>query len=200
MNEIKTKFFNKKTYLISDETKKNNIKYFAVIAGIVDEPSEQHLIHLNCGTYTCDAQLVVNELNNALSAVKISFKNVLLIISDAVSYNMAAKKILQKKYNSIAWTTCTAHLLHNCCDKMKNFFVLETRFMILMNDFMKRSRVKPEKLSIEGNFPELIQTRWGSWLQTVEFYAKNFGFSTSFILSNDFPLNSERNMSIKKLV
>ncbi len=64
---------------------------------------------------------ITNALIEATKIVNTSFKNVSLIISDSVSYNLTAKKHLTQSYNNLNWITCVSHLSHNCCNRLSHF-------------------------------------------------------------------------------
>ncbi len=114
---------------------------------------------METGNFTCNSQFVVNSLQKALDSVIVSFTKVNLIITDAVSYNLAVKKQIILKYPNIFWITCFSHLLHNCCSQIIKFYPNEDKFMTLINDFVKRNPGKEFHYPINAKPPEIIPTR-----------------------------------------
>ncbi len=200
INLFTSKCFNEKIYVICDETQKRGLKYFAVLIGLVKNPGDQFLVNLKVGNYKCDSQFVIDSLTEAIARIKVQFSNLSLVITDAVSYNLLAKKIITEKYKNVSWVTCFSHMLHNCCSFLSDFYSEETRLIILLNDFIKRSQLKAKAIFNGLNIPSLVMTRWGSWLEVVEYYSLHSQKIISIILGKTFELNSERNKKIYDVV
>ncbi len=106
---VVTSLFNKEIYLLCDETQKYGVKYFLVIAGLIEKPKAQFLIYLKVGNFKCNNVTVLNFLNDALKGIFSNFNKVKLIVTDAVSYNLTAKSNLLKNFSHIKWVTCYSH-------------------------------------------------------------------------------------------
>ncbi len=171
-----------------------------IIAGTIENPLIQHLIYLKVGKFVCNKKMTLMFLKESLNTIRSSFLKVKLIITDAVSYNISAKKDVVKKYEHIRWVTCYSHLLHNCCSTITKFFKSTTNFIILMNDLVYSSDTYNYILPGSLKPQEVVLTRWGTYLKAIKYYSSHFNYIKEFIERDDFNTKPERNKRIKNLV
>ena len=72
--------------------------------------------------------------------------------------------------------TCVAHLLHNCAMKIKSHFEDMDQLIAKVKAVTIKNKTNQAKLSAIGYPPQLVPTRWGSWmlkLNAALYYAKN---------------------------
>ncbi len=163
-------------------------------------PSIQHLIFVKSEDFKCNSDFVINSLKQALVNIKSTFNNVKLVITDAVRYNIAAKNYLSILYPSLRWVTCFTHLLNNCCTQITKKYPDVSKFISLVNDLIYSSKSFHHMLPENKKPPEVVITRWGTWLRAVKYYSNFFGHFRKIILSNNFILNSNRNVELKNIV
>lgn len=77
-------------------------------------PGKEYLL----GCFNIDkisnSELLSNIINNLLAKYKLKYENLVLIISDAVKYNITFYKKLCNQHRHVMHFTCISHLLHNC--------------------------------------------------------------------------------------
>ncbi len=174
-----------------------------IIAASLDNPLCQKLIYLKAGKFKCNNVSCLQFLNEALLNIKSNFTKVKLIVSDAVKYNLTARKKLLKKHEHIRWITCYSHLIHNCCTHIADHFYVEKKFISLMNDLFQSSDSYDYMLYDNIKPPEVFPTRWGSFLKAVEYYKQNFKYISEFLKSADFktkPVEIKRYIILFKLI
>ena len=103
---------------------------------------------------------------------------ILLFISDAAPYMTKAAQAINIFYPKIIRITCFMHGIHRACEKIRSMYPNVDRLISnIKKVFLKApSRVQIFK-SVESGLelpPQPIITRWGTWIQAVKYYAKNF--------------------------
>lgn len=104
--------------------------------------------------------------------------SILLFISDAAPYMVKAARAIQIFYPKITHVTCLAHGLHRVCEQIRSLHQNVDRLIAnIKKVFLKApSRVEIFR-SMEPDLPlppQPIITRWGTWLEAVQYYANNF--------------------------
>ena len=69
--------------------------------------------------------------------------------------------------------TCVAHLLHNCAVKIKSHFEDVDQLIAKIKAVTIKNITRQTKFSAVGYTPQLVPSRWGSWLNAALYYAKN---------------------------
>ena len=145
---INVTFLDETIFMVIDESEISKTKYLNVLVGDTAAPEK---------TYFVDCR-VVQSVNQAVIAAKVDDKlrnlgvqrnNFLLLLSDAASYMTAC----------LFHVTCTAHLLHNCAEKVRSYYadvdnlIARTKAATVKN---KSCRTLFEKI---GSPPEPVVTR-----------------------------------------
>ena len=102
-----------------------------------------------------------------------------LLVSDAVSYMLAAGQILKKKCNlKLIHVTCLAHGFHRVCETIRVLFPLANEWITACKKIFKKSplrvmafKQKNPKLALP---PQPVTTRWGTWLEAAIYHDKNY--------------------------
>lgn len=87
-----------------------------------------------------------------------------------------AGELLLNFYGSLTHVTCTAHLFHNACLKIKSFFPEVDNLIATVKAATRKNRTRREmfrqrKIPIP---PAPVVVRWGTWLKAALYYATHF--------------------------
>jgi len=94
----------------------------------------------------------------------------LLLLSDAARYMTAAGRLLQQLYPRLFHVTCTAHLLHNCAEKVRAYFSDVDDLIATVKAATVRSKDRKELFASIGYPPQPVVTRWATWLKAAIHY------------------------------
>ena len=87
---------------------------------------------------------------------------------------MIAADITPKSlYLKLFHVTCVAHLLHNCAMKIKSHFEDVDQLIAKVKAITIKNKTRQAKFSAIGYPLQPVPTRWGSWLNSALYYAKN---------------------------
>lgn len=150
--------------------------------GCIEHPKKQHLAYMDVGDFTCNKNFVIESIKKTLKVLKSSFNHLKLVVSDSVSYNISAKTEIQNQYPHIKWVTCFSHLMHNCCTNIMKRYENISQFIIYMNDMIYSSSRFHYMFNRLPKPPEVIATRWGSFLNAIAFYVKYYEHCKEHIL------------------
>jgi uncharacterized protein YoxC len=124
---------------------------------------------------------ITQSINNALNILwpeGIQYDRVLLLVTDAAPYMKLAGKTLCETYPNLTHVTCVCHGLHNVCEFLVTRFKEVNRLISCGKKIFKKA---PNRINLYKEMynnlplpPEPVITRWGSWLRSVEYYAKHF--------------------------
>ena len=82
----------------------------------------------------------------------------------------AALKIL---YLNLFHVTCVAHMLHNCTEKICAYYTDVDQLIAWTKAATVRNKTRRNEFQNIGMPPEPVLTRWGTWLEAANYYAKN---------------------------
>lgn len=125
------------------------------------------------------SQFVVNCLENVWSdQYETKVGNVLLLSTDSVAYMLRAGQLLKALLPNMKHVTCLAHALHRVAEKIRSEYPdVDTLIANVKNIFLKapyRVKIFKEKCPNVPLPPQPVITRWGTWLQAADYYAKHF--------------------------
>ena len=86
---------------------------------------------------------------------------------------IAAGKGLKPLYPNLFHVTCVAHLLHNCAMHVRAHFPSVDNLVSCVKACVVRNHLRRALFQPLGYPPELIVTRWGSWLEAALYYCKH---------------------------
>jgi len=82
----------------------------------------------------------------------------------------AAGRLLQQLYPRLFHVTCTAHLLHNCAEKVRAYFSDVDDLIATVKAATVRSKDRKELFASIGYPPQPVVTRWATWLKAAIHY------------------------------
>lgn len=142
-------------------------------------------------------RLVVAAVNNFVGSS--GAERVLLLVTDAARYMIAAGQKLQNIYPNMIHITCLAHCLHRICERVRdNYTDVDSFVSNVKKIFLKAPNRIHHYKQMCPNLPlppKPVITRWGTWILAVMFYSKNFEVIKAAILSID---DSARSVCIAK--
>lgn len=145
-------------------------------------------------------RFINDTLTNFYLPQQIALDNVLLMVSDAAPYMTKAAENLKIFFPKLIHCTCLAHGLNRVAETVRDEFPLVNSLVTnIKKVFVKaplRVQVYNEKLPGIPLPPEPILTRWGTWLNCVNFIADNYAGIKDVICEFD-PHSS---ISIKKCI
>lgn len=184
-DEVRTELREKHLWLSVDETTDAcGRKWVHVIAGTLekDRPSPSRLI-ASKEIEEATADVIVAAVNSALHDLwgeqyDNQGKKFLLFLTDAAAYMKKAGVLLQTQYRNLLHFTCMAHALHRVvhtiveCYPTVNALIANTKKVFLKSP--KRINLFQTTLPDVALPPEPVLTRWGTWLDAVEYYHRHF--------------------------
>ena len=100
--------------------------------------------------------------------------NFILLISDAARYMTRATETLKILFPNIIHITCVLHLLHNCALKIKSSYPSIDNLISSIKAATVKNKSRRDKFAHIGYTPTPVVTRWGTWLEAVNYYYTNF--------------------------
>lgn len=134
-------------------------------------------------------ETVAHFVNNALKTLylnNLDENKVLVIYTDAAPYMIAAVKLLKVFYPALLHITCLAHAMNRVAETIRLEYPQVNKLVSTIKKvFIKaptRIQLFREQLPNVPLPPEPILTRWGTWLQAVEYYSKHLEDIKNFVL------------------
>ncbi len=95
------------------------------------------------------------------------------MLTDAASYMKKSYLHLKSRFTKLVHVFCKAHLFHNCAMKIKAHFK-DVNFLISsVKSITVKNKNNSQLFDCIGKIPDVIITRWGSWLKAAIFYSNN---------------------------
>ena len=173
IEKIKSKIWEKKIFVVYDETSTANRYYANILVGQIEEPSVTYLAQCNVHDKPLNANTVSIEIDEFLKNFEVNRNNFLLLISDAARYMTSAGSILKSLYPNLNRVTCVSHLMHNCAMKVRASFPDVDRVIATVKAATVKNRTRKSLFNEIGAPPVPVVTRWGSWIEAALYYAKN---------------------------
>ena len=163
-------------FVVFDESTMDGVSYASTLVGTVENPTVTYLVGIKELEKPLNAQITSQLIDNQLRKFDIEREKVLLLISDAATYMIRAGEMLKGFYGKLTHVTCTSHLLHNACMKIKSSFPEVDMLIASVKAATRKNRTRREMFRIEEIPipPAPVITRWGSWLKAASYYAKYF--------------------------
>lgn len=185
MQEVRDEVGNHPIYLSVDETNDplGRLITHAIVAPLIpNTPGIPRMIH--CAEISVgNAQKIAEFVEQSLLKLwpdGIRRQNVLLFVSDAAPYMMAAGQLLKVNYHyqKLVHVSCLAHGLHRVAEEIRGTYALandvisETKNVFLKAP--KRKRLFCETAPGVPLPPQPVVTRWGEWLKAATYYHNHF--------------------------
>ncbi|KAL4132751.1 hypothetical protein QTP88_009852 [Uroleucon formosanum] len=194
INKIRDYVRNKNVWVSIDETTDVEGRYVAnVIIGTLEVNNPGKIFLLNSEVLEKANHSTISKLFDRslfiLWPEGILHDNVLLFVSDAAPYMVKSGKSLQVLYSKMVHITCLAHGLHRVAEQIRiNFPEINSLISNIKKVFLKA----PYRINLFKNLapgiplpPEPIITRWGTWLNAVNYYCEHFLHLKNVILQLD---------------
>lgn len=184
-------------WLAVDETTDTLGRYVAnLVVGKLDpdSPSRSFLISSKVLEKTNHSTVArfVNDGLKVLWPESVPAEKVLVMCSDAAAYMLKAAVALKVFYPNLIHMSCLAHGLHRVAEEVRGSF---PKVNVLVSSTKKVFVKAPIRVQCYRDAlpnvplpPEPVLTRWGTWIQAVEFYNENFDAVKSVVTS--FPAES----------
>jgi len=184
IDNIKSCINNRFLWLSIDETTDVANRYVAnVIIGVLDpdeEVAKQKFLLNTAQLDKVNHTTIARLFDDSVRMLGEDFNKdlILLFISDAAPYMMKAAHAIQTFYPKITHLTCLVHGLHRVCEQIRGLHAEVDRLVANVKKvFLKApSRVEIFK-DLEPGLPlppQPITTRWGTWLEAVNYYANYY--------------------------
>lgn len=183
----------KEYYLIIDSSinsKGKNI--LSIIIGLCDSytPGNKYLldiIEMESSKSEAYAEKIIQAIIDFFGNVTISdyFK---LLITDQAANMIKLGKILKDLYPDLLHITCLAHMVHNICEKIRDYSRRVDTMVVLIKKYLNKNKANQKifydltNLTIP-NWP--VITRWGTWLEFVKWIFDNYDEIGLFIKDMD---------------
>lgn len=193
MEWIRNQVKGKAVYLIVDETTDPKSRFCVnVMIGTLDgQPSKPMLLDV-CFTEKNDNESIQQVIHRACNIIwpDVNVYPLLhLILSDQASYMLKAVKKLKETsfiYPNLKHITCIAHALSRVADKVSDDHELVNKYLVELKRFLCKSNKRCMKFKEVTKLPlppVPVKTRWGTWLQAVDYHIENYDIVKDFILN-----------------
>ena len=132
---------------------------------------------------------LMNNSMNLLWPDGIQHFKVLLFVTDGAAYMVKAGKALRNFYPRMVHVTCLAHGLHRIAETVRSSYPITDKFVSSMKKIFLKA---PGRITaFKEQYPEIplppkpVIVRWGTWLTTVQYYAKYFNEIELFVSTLD---------------
>ena len=173
-----------KVFLVVDESEIDKKKYLNVLVGDINVPEKTYL--LDCSVVeTVNQNVMCTKIDDCLWNLDIPRENFVLLLSDAASYMTACMVALKILYLYLFHVTCTAHMLHNCAEKVCSYFMEVDNLVARVKAATVKNKTRWSLFKDISSPPEPVVMWWGTWLEAAEYYADNLTEVTKIVNSFD---------------
>ncbi|XP_055902175.1 uncharacterized protein LOC129938564 [Eupeodes corollae] len=180
-DKIKSVLKDEYIWISIDETTDIQGRFVAnVVAGVLSQNEDLrkkvllNVVELEKTNHSTIAQI----FDETVNYFGIKKNKILLFLTDAAPYMIKAARGLKILYPKLIHVTCLAHALHRVAEQIRsNFKNVDLLISSGKKIFLKApSRVENFKTRypLTPLPPQPIVTRWGTWLEAVAYYAKNY--------------------------
>lgn len=207
IQQIRDKINEDKIYLIIDESTdiKGRFVCNVLVGALNGQPSKPMLLlvkfldQVNTGSI-CQT---VNETCSLLWKGNIEYARLLLVVSDQASYMVSAIRCLKetKMYPNLHHITCIVHALHRVLELIRSNYEEVNNLVTALKKVLLNSKSRRIKFVSSTGLPlppQVIITRWSSWLNASFYYANNFDKVKAF--GNSLKENSQAIKDAKKIM
>ena len=170
---LKSLLAGKDLFLVVDEAEVADRKYINIIVGDVNIPAVTYLLGCDECSVSVSQQVIIHAVDDAMRFLDADRGRLVLLLSDAARYMTAAGDVLRQLYPRLFHVTCTAHLLHNCAEKVRAYYTKVDKLIAAVKAATVRNRTRKEQFATIGYPPVPVVTRWASWLKAAKYYANN---------------------------
>ena len=172
LKKIEKSISKSKIFLIADESDIGGKKFMNIMIGTLDIPEEIFLADCIVLSKSPDSNTVASLIDDFIKNFGIQKENFALLISDAAPYMISASKGLKIFYPQMFHITCIAHLLHNCSMRIQSNYIDVNTLIAAVKMSIQKNCTRKEKFCDVGLPPEVVITRWGTWLNDALYYSR----------------------------
>lgn len=191
LSSIRSEVGDSSIWISVDETTDANGRYIAnmVIGKLESEKPTRPFLIASKPLEKTNGDTVAYFVNTSLKILYPSGaddEKVLLLYTDAAAYMHRAATLLKVFFPRMTHVTCLAHALHRVAEEVRtNFTEVNQLVSSVKKVFLKapaRVQAFKDKLPDVPLPPEPILTRWGTWLNAVDYFHSHFEGLRSVIL------------------
>ena len=182
MAEVRRRVSGQYVYTVVDETTNERGEYVANLLLGVLTPHEARNPYLIASSILekTNAATVGKFINDSLMEFYRGERfsaRVLLLVTDAAPYMVSMGQNLHSIYTNLIHVTCVAHALHRIAEKVRESFPDVNHLISWSRKVFLKS---PARASVYREImkcalpPDVVVTRWGSWLTAALFFANHF--------------------------
>ncbi|KAL4097204.1 hypothetical protein QTP88_022015 [Uroleucon formosanum] len=174
---------NNKIWVSIDETTDVEGRFVAnVIIGVLrtDGPGEIFLLNTE-ELEKANHQTIFKRFDKSMNILwpqGVYHDNVLLFFSDAAPYMVKSGKVIQALYSKMIHVTCIVHGFHRVAEEVRSYFnIVDQLISNVKKVFLKaptRSHIFKNEVPDIPMPPQLILTRWETWLDAANYYCENY--------------------------
>lgn len=165
---------NKKIFLVVDETSNNGIFYTNVLVGLIKNPSKTFILVVDVSQNSPNGEYIFNLILNTIEKNNIKKKIFILLLSDAAKYMKLAAKKLKLEFLHLFHATCIAHLYHNITTILSSYYKEVNSLISSVKAATIKCKKRQHFFDSIGQPRSVIETRWGSWLNSAKYFSLNF--------------------------
>lgn len=147
------------------------------VLGVEKERGRSYLFASKVLTKT-NSVTIAQFFDESLNELNVDKSKVLLVVTDAAPYMVAAMEALKVLYPKMLHVTCAAHGLHRVAEVVRTNFKDVNK--IISNVKKTFTNAPRRKLLFQDMFPKIplpprpVITRWGTWIEAAIYFADNF--------------------------
>ena len=161
-------------FMVIDEADISGCKYLNTLVGDIEKPETTYLLHCKILDVSPNQQTVIHAVDDAIRILQTKRDDFVLLLTDAARYMTAAGRVVKQTYTRLFHTTCVAHTLHNAAERIRANYDDVDRLIAAVKASVVKNKDRSAKFSAIKSPSQPVVTRWGSWLNAAEYYAKNF--------------------------
>jgi hypothetical protein len=189
LTEVRKRIGDNYIYACVDETTDVRGNYIAhLLIGILSSETPGNAFLIASGQLEkTNASTICTFVNDSL----VKFYNgsafsdkVLLLVTDAAPYMTCAGTRMTAFYPNMIHVTCVAHGIHRICEKVRECFPEVNSLISCARKIFLKCPARIEKYKEKMNCPlppEVVVTRWGTWINAAVFFANIFQEFTELI-------------------
>lgn len=174
MAKIKGLCVEEKIFLVVDESVVSDNMVVNVLIGLCKKPSKTYCVECVVLNESANSTKITNIIDKIIRDLEIKKENFVLLISDSAKYMIKSGQILKVFYENLFHVTCLAHLIHNCSLIIKSHYKNVNDLISSVKILIVKNKTRRKLFEEIGIPPDVVVTRWSSWLKAALFYSKKF--------------------------
>lgn len=157
--------------LIVDTTEITGLKYCNVLVSLIKSPHKTFLLDCVVSNDSFNSGSITRIIRKVVTDYEMDFDKIQLLISDAARYMIKAGKDLKVFYPNLSHICCLAHLVHNCALHIRSHFTNVDELIAAIKMLTVKNKTRADLFSSIGTPPQVVITRWSSWLRACFYYS-----------------------------